>query len=62
MNEAAAAQNGVRVASVQLAHGVAHAVPESCDLSVPMQVGGYLVGYLNFHFENPRRAVSNIGG
>lgn len=59
VNEAAAAQNGVRVASVQLAHGAADAVPQPCDLSVPMRVGGYLVGFLNFHFENPRRPVSN---
>ncbi|HVY93432.1 MAG TPA: response regulator, partial [Bryobacteraceae bacterium] len=59
VNEAAAAQNGVRAASVQLAHGAADAVPEACDLSVPMNVSGYLVGFLNFHFENPRRAVSN---
>ncbi|HEU5022235.1 MAG TPA: response regulator [Bryobacteraceae bacterium] len=59
VNEAAAAQNGVRVASVQLAHGEADAAPEPCDLSVPMRVGGYLVGFLNFHFENPRRPVSN---
>src|SRR6185437_14465763 len=59
VNEAAATQNGVRVASVQLAQGAADAVPEPCDLSVPMQVGGYLVGFLNFHFENPHRPVSN---
>jgi PAS domain S-box-containing protein len=59
VNEAAAAQNGVRAASVQLAHGAADAVPEPCDVSVPMKAGGYLVGFLNFHFENPRRPVSN---
>src|SRR3569623_377706 len=59
VNEAAAAQKGVRAASVQLAHGEPDAVAEHCDLSVRMQVGGYLVGFLNFDFENPRRPVSN---
>jgi PAS domain S-box-containing protein len=59
VREAAATQPGVRAASVQLAHGAAEAIPEPCDLSVPMKVGGYPVGFLNFHFENPRRPVLN---
>lgn len=53
--DTAAAQNGVRSVSVQLADAPA----EPCDLSVPMLSGGNLVGNLNFCFENPRRPVSN---
>lgn len=57
--DTAAAQNGVRSVSVQLADSDPDPAPAACDLSVPMKAGGHLVGYLNFHFENPRRPVSN---